>query len=167
MRFHIRQVEPVTGSDIRGLCTRPYHNHPRGCPNYGKRDTCPPAAPLFEDEFDTNYPIYALWAEFNIGDHMKNMKQRHPDWTEHQLRCCLYWQGTVRKYLKPKAMCWLNSYAARTSRFIVDRQGVFYTTCPEAMGVNVTATMAKIGVKLEWPPRNITRMIYLGGVKIP
>jgi hypothetical protein len=27
------------------LCRLPYPNHPKGCPNYGKRALCPPKAP--------------------------------------------------------------------------------------------------------------------------
>jgi hypothetical protein len=165
MIFRSEIVVPVIDSSMRGLCMKPYHNHPKGCPNYGKHDRCPPKAPYFKDAFDLNYPIQALWAEFDIGTHMKNMKRKHSDWTEHQLACCLYWQGTVRKFLKPKARDWLVSYAQSVPKSVFRKQGVFYIRCPEAMGINVTATMARIGVKLEWPPRNVTRMIYLGGVK--
>jgi hypothetical protein len=37
--------------------------------------------------------------------------------------------------------------------------------CPEAMGVNVTATMKNLGVELEWPPKNIVRKVAIIGVR--
>jgi len=35
---------------------------------------------------------------------------------------------------------------------------------PEAYGVNVTATMAAVGIKLQWPPRDKTYQIALAGL---
>ena len=37
--------------------------------------------------------------------------------------------------------------------------------CPEAMGVNVTATMKNIGVTLEWPPQEVVRKVAIIGVR--
>lgn len=34
-----------------------------------------------------------------------------------------------------------------------------------AMGVNVTETIEKIGIKLEWPPVDTTYQIALAGIK--
>ena len=39
------------------------------------------------------------------------------------------------------------------------------TTCPEAMGVDITSTMKSIGIELEWPPENFTYQIALSGKK--
>jgi hypothetical protein len=36
-------------------------------------------------------------------------------------------------------------------------------TCPEACGVDVTATMASIGVALEWPPVSTAYQVALVG----
>jgi predicted metal-binding protein len=38
------------------------------------------------------------------------------------------------------------------------------TTCPEAMGVNITETMKDAGIILEWPPENVTYQIALAGI---
>jgi hypothetical protein len=37
--------------------------------------------------------------------------------------------------------------------------------CPEALGLNVTATMRMIGIDLEWPPREFTYQVALAGAK--
>jgi hypothetical protein len=38
----------------------------------------------------------------------------------------------------------------------------FATMCPEAMGVNVTATMKEIGIQLEWPPKRWAHQVAMG-----
>ena len=159
--FHQHIVRPVLEPDVRRLCTRPYPNHPKGCPNHGKRPTCPPDAKLFPELIDASYDVWSLWSEFALSHHVKRMKSTHPLWTPRQLVCCLYWQGTVRKYLRNKADDWMNAYKMNHPS-IADR--LVLLECPEAMGINVTATMRHIGVHLEWPPKHLTRMVYLMGV---
>jgi len=39
--------------------------------------------------------------------------------------------------------------------------------CPEAMGINITATMAQAGIMLEWPPESVTYQIALAGIRLP
>ncbi len=38
------------------------------------------------------------------------------------------------------------------------------TVVPEAMGVNVTETMKRVGIELEWPPVNVAYQIAMGGI---
>jgi predicted metal-binding protein len=143
-------VKPVLNNNVRELCSRPYTNHPCGCPNYGKRESCPPRVKIFEQVFDINQPIYAIWTIFSFGQHLEKMRALHPDWSERQLACCLYWQGTARKNLK-----------AEIVRFKMEHPELVVTTCPEAMGIDVTATMQTIGEHLEWPPKIITYQVAL------
>ncbi len=147
-------VIPVIDISVRGLCRRPYPNHPRGCPNYGKRPACPPAAPLLWDYFDRHRPTYVVWNRFPIGEHAQRMWRRHPDWTERQAYCCLYWQPRARKQLAHAiAFCRKGNRPA----------GLVATVCPEAMGVNVTETMLQCGITLEWPPRQWAYQVALMG----
>lgn len=68
--------------------------------------------------------------------------------------CCLYWQPTARKQLR-----------AEIARFkFMEQPRYKVVTCPEACGVNVTATMAFIGHVLEWPPTTVTYQVALAGV---
>lgn len=161
LEFHSAIVKPVADSGMRGLCTKPYPNHPKGCPNYGQRDTCPPQCKLIKDAFDLDCGIWALWAIFDLAAHVTRMRDKQPSWTYRQLSCCLYWQGTVRKALREYVEKWMKEMKHYPP--LADRLELI--TCPEAMGVNVTATMQNIGVTLEWPPQETTRMVYLVGVK--
>lgn len=148
-------VEPTLDANMTSLCTMPYPLHPKGCPNYGKRDSCPPSARFYADVYDLNKPVYAVVNEFNLGAHASRMKEKHENWSDRQLYCVLYWQGTARKQLRLKI---------KEALGLAKLDGYCAETCPEAMGVNVTDTLAKVGVCLEWPPRYFARQVALLGV---
>lgn len=150
----IIEVVPVIDYSVRQLCPKPYYNHPRGCPNYGRKKGCPPGAPLFDQVYDLSHPVFAIINEFDIGGHIQKMKEKHPEWSEHQLRCVLYWQGGARKQLKKKGI-----------EFLRTHPGYQIETCPEAMGVNITDTLRSVGIELEWPPTKIARQVALAGIK--
>ena len=147
------RVWVVLDPAVRGLCCRPYELHPRGCPNFGKRATCPPAAPLYGEVYDLAQPVYAVVTEFDLAAHVARMREAHPDWSDRQLRCVLYWQGGARKKL------------ARRIAEVLQRCRVYRAeTCPEAMGVNVTETLKQAGIEMEWPPIRIARQVALLGI---
>jgi len=130
----------------------PYPGHPKGCPNWNRRATCPPQAPLLTDLLDLARPVYCVFNRFDLGAHVDRMRRRHPDWSGRQLRCCLYWQGTARKQLRQKV-----------SSLLVREPSLLPVYVPEACGVDVTATMASLGIKLEWPPVKVAYQVALVG----
>ena len=148
----IVQVVPVVDHSVRGLCVRPYPGHKKGCPNFGKRGSCPPSARFVEDVIDLSKPVFAVYNVFDLGAHVAKMKLKHPGWSVRQLRNCLYWQGGARKRLRE---------LVRES--VRDDTVVLF--CPEACGVDVTETMRNAGVVLEWPPVNLTYQVALVGVR--
>lgn len=147
------EVKPIIDYAVRGLCRKPYHNHPKGCPNWGK-DKCPPKLPKLEDFFDTKEPLYMIWNKFDIGKHIEKMRKKHPNWTDYQLKCVLYWQGTARVELKKEI-----------EKFKKDHPDCVVTTGPEAMGVNITETMKQLGIELEWPPTKYSYQCAMGGTQ--
>jgi hypothetical protein len=76
------------------------------------------------------------------------MQEKHPDWSDRQLRCPLYWQGYLRKVMRD----FVNS---------VQIKGAEPVWIPEAMGVNVTETCRAAGIELEWPPMTKTYIVVL------
>lgn len=154
----VAKVNPVMLTSLEGgLCTRPYYNHKKGCPNFNKKKGCPPFADRFDEIYDLySEPVIAIFNIFNFGDHVRKMKVLHPDWSLRQLECCLYWQGKARKQLKEIIELFKFHNAMRFF-------GIEMT--PEAMGVNVTQTMFNAGVKLEWPPKEFTYQVALAGIK--
>ncbi len=114
-------------------CALSYPGHKKGCPNLGVKIGCPPS---FRYQYVKNQVVRAVYIEFDLGEHVAHMKRLHPDWSERQLRCCLYWQPKARKMLRAE----IGGAAADFS--------------PEASGVDVTTTMQRVGVTLDWPPKN-------------
>lgn len=142
----------VVNHAVRRLCYQPYPGHPKGCPNFGKKNRCPPRAPLVGEVFDLQGPIYFIWTTFNLALHVHHMKEKHPEWSNRQAACCLYWQGGARKQLRE---------AVRIFRCKHHKMIVNFT--PEALGVDVTKTMRRKGVRLEWPPKHQTYQIAIAG----
>lgn len=152
--FYIK-VEPVLTTETWEWCKKPYPLHRHGCPNYGKKDGCPPNVSLLWDVLVSDAPVYAIFNVFDFGSHVQRMRDKHPNWSDRQCRCCLYWQPKARKQLREKIV-----------EFLKAHRGLFVVKNPEASGVNLTATMKKVGVELEWPPQTVTYQIVLAGTKI-
>lgn len=152
-----QQTELVYEPSVRELCTRPYLNHPRGCPNWGKRATCPPRCQLLPKVFDLAEPTFVIWNAFDLAAHASRMRKRHPEWSDRQVYCCLYWQPTARKQLREVVRGFIVWDRHRPPRIVL--------YCPEAMGVNVTATMQAIGIDLEWPPRKFAYQVAIAGTR--
>lgn len=148
-------VNPIVDLSVRYLCLRPYGNNRKGCPNFAKKNGCPPKCPVISDTLDLSKPVYAIYNRFDIASHVENMKQKHPDWSERQLYCVLYWQPKARKQLREKIKEFLKQH--RDSKVI---------SCPEAQCVNLTDTMKAVGIELEWPPRKYAYQIVLAGTAI-
>jgi hypothetical protein len=143
------RVTPVIDVAVRGLCSHPYPGHPRGCPNFNHADRCPPAAPVW----GRVYQIADTWAgvyTFDMAEHRRVMAGRHPDWTERQQRNPLYWQAHARV-----------EFRRELDRFIQAHPGYRYEMTPEAMGVNVFATMSAVGIQLGRNPRDTVRLVAL------
>jgi len=156
---YARLVTVAVDHTVRGLCGAPYHGHPKGCPNLGKKLACPPHAPLIEDVLDLQEPVWAVFNIFDFAFHLTLMQQKHPFWTQRQLACCLYWQPRARERLREKIHWFLrdSSSAGRDHRLQI-------VGTPEACGVNITDTMASAGLELEWPPRTLAYQVVLAGI---
>ena len=140
-------VDVVGNRDMQCLCAAPYPNHKHGCPNYGKKDGCPPNIPYFPDVYDTE-GVHLIAQDIQFGEYLRLFKIKHPTWTDRQLRNPLYWQTYFRA-----------RFRASVEHRKPDGYDVLYT--PEAMGVDVTATCKKAGINLEWPPTEHTFMVAL------
>lgn len=150
----IKKINPdiiYFNKNVQKLCLRTSKSFPNGCPNYGKKEGCPPT-PLINKVLDFKKEVYVIWTEFPVGEYASVMKKKHPSWSEKQCYCLRYWQPKARKM----------HYAEieeHRKKYGFDK----VINCPEGNGVNVAGLMMKIGIKLEWPPRKITRIISLVG----
>lgn len=137
----------------RQWCTLPYPNHPHGCPNYDRRDSCPPVCQSLDEVFDLGKHLDAVVIGFDIKGHAAEMKRRHPGWTERQCRNPLYWQGHLRKQLR--------DFCGGQVALLGD--SYTYAMCPEAMGVNVIVTLKSTGHPIKARPTNtVYKVAFLG-----
>ncbi len=141
----------------REWCRLPYPGHKLGCPNFNHSQRCPPSAPLIEDYFDLTKPVYLVAVRFNLAEHVSRMLSLHPGWSDRQARCVLYWQSKVNRELEDAA----KEFSVRLGEELT------YTTCPEAMGVNVIATAQKIGIPVKVKPRDYVYKMALIGSRRP
>ena len=154
-------IKPVIDNSVRGLCVQPYQGHKKGCPNFGDKPRCPPQALLLHEVLDLSKPVYLIANRYAFGEHVERMRGLHPEWSQRQLECCLYWQGTARKQLKEELERFKD-----TREWIADARSLTILTTPEACGVDVTATMKSVGIDLEWPPVNYAYQVALAGKPI-
>ncbi len=169
-------VTPVIDYSVRSLCKKPYPGQSNGCPNFNCKNGCPPNAPLFDKIFDLSDSIFVIYNIFDLDSHIKRMKKLHPEWTDKQAGCSRYWQTTARKQLSSEINRFMlehrsekNLYYAVTpyngieKDLLLSHRAIF--SPPEAMGVDLDATMRNLGIVLEWPPVTKTYQIALAGTK--
>jgi len=137
----------------REWCKLPYVGHPKGCPNFGKTDRCPPTAPLVTESMDLSREHYFVIHEFDLESHRNLMLEKHPGWTVRQANCVLYWQRTQRKLLKEEC----EKFITQTDPRMV------HNFCPEAEGVNIFKILRRKGIKIVARPQKTVYMVALVG----
>jgi predicted metal-binding protein len=147
---------------FQGICKKSYYGHSKGCPNYGKKDGCPPGLPLLDEIFDFKKDIYLIHTTFSIGKFAEKMKNAYPEWSKHprQWYNPRRWQGTAKKEHKQEL-----------EKFVLENPEKEFNKFPEAHGVNVTNLMKNVGIGLnwQWPPEhnleNISYLVSIGGIR--
>ncbi|OGC58635.1 hypothetical protein A2414_01130 [candidate division WWE3 bacterium RIFOXYC1_FULL_42_13] len=133
---------------VRPLCASAYYKHSRGCPNLGVKLGCPPRALLFAKVFDPE--VYVAAIRFDFRGYVEEKRYEHPDWTLRALENPRHWQGHVRSILRDLCL-----------EKCKDFPGYVTLTNAEAMGVNLTETCSRVGIILEWPPRQSVYQVSL------
>lgn len=144
-KFRVIENAQIVTHDIKTvnkLCTQPYHNHKKGCPNFGHRQDCPPNLRHISEEYDMN-SIHILLLEFPFGEYFNQRKKFHPDWTNRALINPRHWQNHLRASLNRE---WENIEDEYPEHSFIQN--------PEGQGVNLVETLALNGVELEWSVEN-------------
>lgn len=163
-------------SKTRLWCQLPYPNHPRGCPNYSNKETCPPKA-SYKPEILNDYSNFLLvYAIFNLKKQKERMLLKHPNWSQKQASCLLYWQNSVKKILREyineiyirnkKKRIYLFSSGSGFSSMKLN-QGLIYSM--EAIGIDVFNTLRNNYINFELKPYEnviLTNLICSNGVLV-
>jgi hypothetical protein len=97
-------------------------------------------------------PHWLAIVEFDLEAHKQRMFSLHPEWTDRQAGCVLYYQETIRKKLR-----------ATVIEFKQSQPGLVDTLVPEAMGVNVIKTIRRLGIPIETKPKTKVLKVALVG----
>jgi len=153
-RQHCFSCDNISNCDSpRSMCIKPYHNHPKGCSNFGKKDGCPPNIPMFDQVYDLTKPIYLIINEFNLLEHVNNMRKIHPDWSSYQLYNSRYWQGKSISINKKISYAWINEHP-----------NLVLTNWVENMGVDLVETLKQVGIDLIFKEKlEVARRISCAG----
>lgn len=127
-------------------CKLPYPGHKRGCPNFPK---CPSRFEDFNNLQERWDHWFAVIEEFDLKTHAGKMKLIHPEWTERQCRNLLYWQPSVKYRLRNKAYAYWGGDCT-------------VLEIPEACGINVFATLSKVGVIIDRNPIIVRKVMFIG-----
>lgn len=161
-------------------CAKKSVDYPKGCPNFPK---CPQSHMDFKKINEKgSFEWFAVVEEFNIAEWETSQREKHNNdkekicvsslmvtryssiekkpikkWSRKQLRNPRHWQKGVRKRLRDKALKHVN--------YIM---GDVLLEIPEAHGVDVVRTMAKVGVTFEWglQAKTILKVMLIGKRKI-
>lgn len=151
------QVKEIVSGDTAKWCKLPYPDHPKGCPNFNKREGCPPNAPNFGELIE--WPYYLVYYKFDLEAQEKRMLQKHPNWSKRQARCCLYWQRRVIKELLADAWGLLLEleFHTKDSYTVIEN--------PEGAGIDLfkTCKLARIELERDYlNQRFVYKMVVVG-----
>ena len=135
------------------MCLKKSNSFRHGCPNYGKREGCPPRN-LFDEDYDLDRPIYLIATDFDLTKQADRIRRAHPDWTEKAIYNPRYWQNTARKI-----------HSNEISDFLKENPEYTIEKSPEGAGINIDKLCRDYGILLEWPPRKFTRVVSIGAIK--
>lgn len=151
------QLEEIISANTVEWCKLPYPNHPKGCPNFGKRGGCPPDAPLWQSLVESPYLL--VYQRFDLEAQENRMLKKHPNWSTRQARCCLYWQKSVT-----------SSVIAEAQKFVLldylfGSKSLYIIKNPEGAGVDLFRTCRLVGIELERDYLNqkyVYKMVLVG-----
>jgi hypothetical protein len=104
------------------------------------------------------YRWFAVIEEFDIQGWEDQQREKHKgeNWSAKQLRNPRHWQKGVRKRLREQAL--------KETNFLM---GDVLLDIPEAHGIDVVRTMAKVGVKFEWGLKaKVFKKVMIVGKKV-
>jgi len=149
-RLFLGPVEAVCDPHIIKHCLDKYENHPKGCPNWGHKEGCPPNVRHFSRVYAKEVFVVAI--RFNFAAYLSLRRQAHPNWTDRALKNPRHWQGHLRHELNDFLFKHLSEHEEIDGEIILS---------PEAMGVDLFATCENVGIHLERNPQNYVYKVAL------
>jgi len=140
------------GRYVQEFCKNKYSGYRDGCSNYNKKKGCPPCE-LIDEILDLKKDVFLIYTEFEVGKFAERMKKAHPNWSEKQCFNSRLWQGKARKEHRLE----VEKFRKENSMEVISQ--------PERKGVDINLLFSRMGIKLEWPPMKIARVVSMAGIK--
>lgn len=152
------QLKEIISTNTAKLCRLPYPDHPKGCPNFGKKQGCPPDTPLWHSLVES--PYWLVYQRFDLDAQEKRMLEKHPNWSKRQARCLLYWQKGVYNSVISEAISYMNFLF-----FLSKGEKHRLISNPEGAGIDLFETCRMAGIKLERDylnQKHVYKMVLIG-----
>lgn len=148
------------------------------CPSYRHSWACPPEAPYLEREVSKYQKFYLIFSKFDLNSYVEKEKAKHPRRSEAKIRNRFYLKNYLRDCLEKEIFKFLETYKdnyetklvlwdghCRICQKLLSKDCTYDTGDPcrysnkirysmEAVGINVTETVRKLNLNIEWPPIN-------------
>lgn len=148
----------VFKENIGQWCQLPYSEHKKGCPNYGKGLLCPPKSPFYRDIVKNWQCFSVVYAVIDLKGYKDEMRISHPNWSEKQLSCVLYWQRRVKVKLRSEV-----DKICNIGNDLVLGCGSGFGDCysMESVGINVIQTLKNNNIEIDVKPINRVVLVSL------
>lgn len=151
VKIDVRDLE--ISRSYQCMCLKKSSSFRQGCPNYGKKEGCPPRN-LFDEDYDLNSPIYLIATDFNLTKQADRIRITHPDWTEKAIYNPRYWQNTARRI-----------HSGEISDFLKENPEYTIEKSPEGAGINIDKLCRDYGIILEGHLEKLQELFLLERLK--
>ena len=130
-------------------CRLPYNEKDEGCINYNKCKHL-----ITFDKFSIEpYVLNAM--KWNYKKYIRDMKKLHSNWSLRQLGNIWYYQIHCRRLLGEQSNRIMSDYLWKNGL------NLQVMTSPEVNGINVLATLLRLGYKIERIPKNYVWFVHV------
>ncbi|MFW9821961.1 MAG: DUF2284 domain-containing protein [Candidatus Thorarchaeota archaeon] len=146
------------------------------CPSYGHSWACPPEAPFMEKKVAEFKVFYLIYYKLDLSEYVKDEQIKHPKKSEKSIKTMLYSSGILHNKLESEIYNFIENYTkpyeeklilwdgyCRVCSSKIDKGCTYDSGDPcrypekrkysmEAVGINVTKTVSKLNLGIQWPP---------------
>ncbi|MHA2181436.1 MAG: DUF2284 domain-containing protein [Promethearchaeota archaeon] len=146
------------------------------CPSYGHSWACPPEAPYMEDIVAQFKEFYLIYYQLDLSEYIKNEKVKNPEKSDSSIKNMVYSSGYLRNKLESEINDFIEKYTEPYEERLILGDG-YCRVCSnkidkgctydsgkscrypekrkysmEAVGIEVTKTVSRLDLDIQWPP---------------
>ena len=146
------------------------------CPSYEHSWACPPEAPYLEEEVSKYQKFFLAYFKFNLSEYVQELKAKYPKKSEANIKNAFFITNPLRDKLEQEIFEFIKDNRNKCEKKLIlwdgfcrvcfnkkDRGCTYDSGDPcrypekkrysmEAVGIDVTQTVKRLNIDLEWPP---------------